>query len=105
MCGRRFGDRRRTKLRWGARSRTPFFRFRCQSSTCGRRSLHGGSLIRCSAGVYFRSDSMQGLLLGEQQALGLLADYSRTYNERFDGFALTTLAGRRVLIANGAIHA
>jgi hypothetical protein len=63
------------------------------------------ALGRDAAGVHFRSDSMQGLLLGEQQALGLLADYSRTYNERFDGFALTTLAGHRVLIANGAIHA
>ena len=62
------------------------------------------ALGRDSAGVHFRSDSMQGLLVGEQQALGLLADYSRTYNERFAGFAVTRLDGRRVLITQGQIR-
>jgi hypothetical protein len=62
------------------------------------------ALGRDAAGVHFRSDSMQGLLVGEQQALGLLADYSRTYNERFAGFALTRLDGRRLVITQGEIR-
>src|SRR5262249_48326016 len=44
------------------------------------------ALGRDAAGVHYRSDSIRGLFVGEQQALGLLRDYSRTYNERFDGF-------------------
>ena len=62
------------------------------------------ALGRDAAGVHFRSDSVQGMLAGEQQALGLLADYSRTYNERFDGFVLTTLEGRRVVVTEGTIR-
>jgi hypothetical protein len=62
------------------------------------------ALGRDAAGVHFRSDSMRGMLAGEQQALGLLADYSRTYNERFDGFALTTLEGRPLIISQGEIR-
>ncbi len=62
------------------------------------------ALGRDAAGVHFRSDSMQGMLVGEQQALGLLADYSRTYNERFEGFAFTTLDGGRVLVTRGEIR-
>jgi hypothetical protein len=58
---------------------------------------------RDAAGVHFRTDSVQGLLVGESQALGLLCDYSRTYNERFDGFQLTTLDGRALTIANGVV--
>jgi hypothetical protein len=56
---------------------------------------------RDSAGVHFRTDSIQGLRVGESQAIGLLCDYSRTYNERFDGFRLTTLDGRSLVISNG----
>jgi hypothetical protein len=59
---------------------------------------------RDAAGVHFRSDSTYGLLAGEQQALGMLADYSRTYNERFDGFTFATFDGRRVTIAQGEIR-
>src|SRR5262249_25644979 len=44
------------------------------------------ALGRDAAGVHYRSDSINGLVVGEQQAIGLLRDYSRTYNERFDGF-------------------
>jgi hypothetical protein len=62
------------------------------------------ALGRDAAGVHFRSDSVQGMLAGEQQALGLLADYSRTYNERFDGFVLTTLEGRHVIVSEGTIR-
>ena len=60
------------------------------------------ALARDAAGVHFRSDSIRGLRVGEDVAIGLLADYSRTYNERFEGFVLTRFDGTRVEIANGA---
>jgi hypothetical protein len=62
------------------------------------------ALARDAAGVHFRSDSIEGLQLGEAVAIGLLADYSRTYNERFDGFILTRFDGRKVRVANGAVQ-
>jgi N12 class adenine-specific DNA methylase len=43
-------------------------------------------------------------LVGEQQALGLLRDYSRTYNERFDGFIVRTFNGNNVKIAGGQLE-
>ena len=61
------------------------------------------ALGRDAAGVHYRSDSIRGLLVGEQQALGLLCDYSRTYNERFDGFIVRKFNGDRVKIAGGAL--
>ena len=54
-----------------------------------------------AAGVHFRSDSTRGLRAGEAAAIGLLADYSQTYNERFDGFIVTKFDGTKVKIANG----
>jgi hypothetical protein len=51
------------------------------------------ALGRDAAGVHYRSDSIRGLFVGEQQALGLLRDYSRTYNERFDGFIVRKFKG------------
>jgi hypothetical protein len=59
------------------------------------------ALGRDAAGVHFRSDSINGLFVGEEQALGLLCDYSRTYNERFDGFVLSTFNGEKVRVVNG----
>src|SRR5262249_17567748 len=59
---------------------------------------------RDAAGVHYRSDSVRGLLVGEQQALGLLRDYSRTYNERFDGFIVRKFAGDKVRVMNGEIR-
>ena len=47
---------------------------------------------------------VRGLLVGEQQALGLLRDYSRTYNERFEGFAVRKFNGTRVRILNGEVR-
>jgi len=61
------------------------------------------ALGRDAAGVHYRSDSVRGLLVGEQQALGLLRDYSRTYNERFDGFVVRKFGGGKVRIVSGAI--
>jgi len=61
------------------------------------------ALGRDAAGVHYRSDSIRGLIVGEQQALGLLRDYSRTYNERFDGFIVRQFNGNKVKIAAGEI--
>jgi hypothetical protein len=62
------------------------------------------ALGRDSAGVHFRSDSIEGLKLGEEVGIGLLADISRTYNERFDGFVLGRFDGKRVRIVNGDVQ-
>ncbi len=50
------------------------------------------------------SDSIRGLKLGEEVAVGLLADTSRTCNERFDGFVLSRFDGTRVRILDGVVH-
>ena len=63
------------------------------------------ALARDAAGVHFRSDSIRGLKLGEEVAIGLLADTSRIYNEKFDGFVLSRFDGRRIRISDGAVHA
>ena len=62
------------------------------------------ALGRDAAGVHYRSDSIRGLFVGEQQALGLLRDYSRTYNERFDGFIVRKFNGDRVKITSGEVR-
>jgi hypothetical protein len=61
------------------------------------------ALGRDAAGVHYRSDSIRGLFVGEQQALGLLRDYSRTYNERFDGFVVRKFSGEKVRIVSGEV--
>lgn len=61
------------------------------------------ALGRDWAGVHYRSDGVDGLLVGEQQAIGLLQDYSRTYREQFAGFNLTKFDGTRITINSGAI--
>ncbi len=55
------------------------------------------------AGVHYRSDGVDGLLVGEQQAIGLLLDYSRTYREQFGGFTLTKFDGQQITIQDGVI--
>jgi len=62
------------------------------------------ALGRDAAGVHFRSDSIRGLFVGEQQAIGLLRDYSRTYNEHFEGFVVRKFDGSRVKIAIGEVR-
>jgi hypothetical protein len=62
------------------------------------------ALGRDAAGVHYRSDSVRSLFVGEQQALGLLRDYSRTYNEHFDGFIVRKFNGGRLKIASGEIR-
>jgi hypothetical protein len=62
------------------------------------------ALGRDAAGVHYRSDSVRGLFVGEQQALWLLRDYSRTYNEQFDGFVVRKFNGDSVRITGGEVR-
>jgi hypothetical protein len=62
------------------------------------------ALGRDAAGVHYRSDSVRGLFVGEEQSLGLLRDYSRTYNERFNGFVVRKFNGDRVKVMNGEVQ-
>lgn len=61
------------------------------------------ALGRDWAGVHYRSDGVDGLEVGEQQAVRMLQDYSRTYNEDFAGFQLTRFNGERIRIVNGRV--
>ena len=56
------------------------------------------SIGRDAAGVHYRSDGVDGLTVGEQQAIRLLQDHLATLNEDIDGFSLTKFDGERVLI-------
>lgn len=56
------------------------------------------ALGRNAAGVHWRSDSIEGLLLGEAFAISVLADLALTYHEQFDGFTLTRFDGRRIVV-------
>src|SRR5262249_17678705 len=62
------------------------------------------ALARDAAGVHFRSNSVEGLNPGEAVGIGLLPDYSRTYNEHFNGFSLKRFDRQQVRIANGVVH-
>ncbi len=57
---------------------------------------------RDGAGMHYRSDGL-GNFIGEEVGISILADYSRTYNEQFDGFTLTRFNGETIRIANGAV--
>lgn len=56
------------------------------------------SIGRNLAGVHWRSDSSEGLKLGESVAIQLLLDYKNTYNEEFSGFSLTKFDGTTIII-------
>jgi hypothetical protein len=56
------------------------------------------ALGRDIAGVHWRSDGIQGMLLGEAVAMGILQDRSAIYNESFRGFALTRFDGTTITI-------
>lgn len=57
---------------------------------------------RDAAGMHWRSDGV-GNLIGQAVGIALLADYSTTYNEDFDGFTLTKFDGQRIRIKNGRV--
>ncbi len=56
------------------------------------------ALGRDTAGVHYRSDSVPGLLLGEEVALRILADFRAVYAEDFAGFTLTKFDGTVVTV-------
>ncbi len=59
---------------------------------------------RDAAGVHYRQDGVEGLIVGEQQAITLLQDKSRTLNESdFGGFTLTKFDGTRINIKDGVV--
>ena len=56
------------------------------------------ALGRDMAGVHYRSDGDQGLVLGEKVAIQYLKDIAATYNETFPGFNLTMFDGTSIVI-------
>lgn len=62
------------------------------------------SLGRDLAGVHYRSDGVDGILVGEDIAIRYLADLSRGYNEDFGGYNLTRFDGQAVLIVDGNVY-
>jgi len=56
------------------------------------------SLGRDIAGVHYWSDGIVGMQLGEQVAIGYLADLKGCYSERFAGFSLTRFDGTTITI-------
>jgi hypothetical protein len=61
------------------------------------------ALGRDFAGVHFRADGQEGILLGEKVALRVLQDHSRLYGEPFAGYAITKFDGTRVLVRPDAV--
>ena len=56
------------------------------------------ALGRNTAGVHWRSDGSQSLLLGEKIAIGILQEAHACYNEVFDGFSLTKFDGTTITV-------
>lgn len=56
------------------------------------------TLGRDFAGVHYRSDGYQGMLLGEKIALSILEDESFTRNINFKGYHLTKFDGTKIII-------
>lgn len=50
------------------------------------------------AGVHWRSDATESLILGESVALSVMRDQKRSYNESFDGFSLTKFDGTTIRV-------
>lgn len=55
---------------------------------------HGRNL----AGVHWRSDATQSMLLGEKIAISILRDQRECYNEDFNGFTFTKFDGTKITI-------
>jgi PAP2 superfamily len=53
---------------------------------------------RDTAGVHFRRDELEGIVLGEATAFSVLTDANTTYHENFEGFSLTTFDGEAVTL-------
>jgi hypothetical protein len=56
------------------------------------------ALGRNTAGVHWRSDATQSMLLGEAVAISILKDQKAGYNEQFNGFSLTKFDGTTITV-------
>jgi len=56
------------------------------------------SMGRDAGGVHYRSDGIQGLLLGEAAAISMLRDVATIVHEQFAGFSLTKFDGTTITI-------
>lgn len=56
------------------------------------------ALARNTAGVHWRSDSIEGIKLGESVAVGILRDLRATYSESFGGFKFTAFDGATLVV-------
>ena len=50
------------------------------------------------AGVHWRTDAREAILLGEQVAISMLRDMADTYGEPFGGFSLTKFDGQQITV-------
>jgi hypothetical protein len=50
------------------------------------------------AGMHWRTDSIQSMLLGEKIAISILRDQRGTYNEKFNGFTFTKFDGTTITV-------
>ncbi|WP_375768284.1 vanadium-dependent haloperoxidase [Archangium gephyra] len=62
------------------------------------------ALFRNAAGVHWRTDYCESLLLGERVALGLLRELSLTVNEDDAFFLLTRFDGARIRVVGGNVE-
>ncbi|HEX9963080.1 MAG TPA: vanadium-dependent haloperoxidase [Pyrinomonadaceae bacterium] len=56
------------------------------------------ALGRNTAGVHWRSDGTESMLLGEALAISILRDQKTGYNEQFNGFSLTKFDGTTITV-------
>jgi hypothetical protein len=56
------------------------------------------AMARNFAGIHWRSDYDQALLLGESVAVSILRDQRATFNEKFDGFTFTKFDGTKTTV-------
>jgi membrane-associated phospholipid phosphatase len=53
---------------------------------------------RVDAGIHWRNDIVQGMLLGERIAISLLKDQGHLYNENYQGFTFTKFDGTKITV-------
>jgi len=53
---------------------------------------------RAFAGIHWRQDFQQAMLLGEKVAINLLADQAHLYNENYTGFTFTKFDGTKITV-------
>jgi hypothetical protein len=53
---------------------------------------------RIDAGIHWRQDIQQGMLLGEAVAVSLLRDQAHLYNENYTGFTFTGFNGNTITV-------